>query len=127
MTIPKADILRLSGVYGFNPVMLEKVLYLMGLLQSLNKHPFLQGKWVLKGGTALNLFIFDLPRLSVDIDLNYIGSLDREQMLVDRPKIEQACQAVFSREGLRTKRVPTDHAGGKWILSYGSHCNGIFG
>ena len=108
---------------GFRPLMLEKVIYLMQLLQSLNKHPFLKGKWVLKGGTALNLFIFDLPRLSVDIDLNYIGSVDREQMKADRPKIEQACKMIFSREGFTIKRVPTDHAGGKWILSYTSYTN----
>jgi hypothetical protein len=36
---------------------------------------------VLKGGTALNLFVLDVPRLSVDIDLNYIGAADRETML----------------------------------------------
>lgn len=29
-------------------------------------------QFALKGGTALNLFIHDLPRLSVDIDLTYI-------------------------------------------------------
>lgn len=27
---------------------------------------------VLKGGTAINLFIRDMPRLSVDIDLTYL-------------------------------------------------------
>lgn len=52
--------------------MIEKVLHLLRLLQAMNTHPFLKGKWVLKGGTALNLFLFNLPRLSVDIDLNYI-------------------------------------------------------
>ena len=121
MTLSEKEIILLSGEMGFNPMMLEKVLYLMQLLKSMNRHPFLKGKWVLKGGTALNLFIFNLPRLSVDIDLNYIGSVDREQMITDRPKIEKACQAVFSREGFNIKRVPTDHAGGKWILSYTSY------
>ena len=58
--------------------------------------------------------------LSGDIDINYIGALDREEMLQDRPKIEQAAQAVFSREGLTIKRVPNEHAGGKWRLSYSS-------
>ena len=72
-------------------------------------------------GTALNLFLFDLPRLSVDIDLNYVGALEREAMLADRPKVEQAVQAVFSREGFTIKRVPTEHAGGKWRLSYQSY------
>lgn len=121
MKLEEKEILRVSGEMGFNPLMLEKVIYLIQLLQSMNKHPFLKGKWVLKGGTALNVFIFDLPRLSVDIDLNYIGSVDREQLQIDRPKIEQSCKAVFSREGFTIKRVPTEHAGGKWILSYSSY------
>ena len=41
-------------------------------------------------------------------------------MLADRPKIEQAAQAVFSREGFAVRRVPSEHAGGKWRLSYRS-------
>jgi len=69
----------------------------------------------------LHLFIFDLPRLSVDIDLNYVGALERKAMLAERPKLEQAVQAVFSREGFTTRRVPTEHAGGKWRLSYQSY------
>ena len=105
---------------GFKAEMVEKVLHLLNLLNLLNSHPFLKGKWVLKGGTALNMFMLALPRLSVDIDLNYIGALDREEMLAERPRIEQAAQAVFSREGFTTKRVPNEHAGGKWRLSYQS-------
>ena len=100
--------------------MVEKVFHLLTLLQVLNTHPFLKGKWVLKGGTALNLFVRNLPRVSVDIDLNYIGTLDRKDMLAERPEIEQAAHAVFSREGFTVKRVPDDHAGGKWRLSYQS-------
>ncbi len=105
---------------GFRAEMVEKVLHLLNLLDALNSHPFLKGKWVLKGGTALNMFMLDLPRLSVDIDLNYIGTLNREGMLMDRPKFDQAAQAVFSREGFIIKRVPDEHAGGKWRLSYQS-------
>ncbi|MFN2188831.1 MAG: nucleotidyl transferase AbiEii/AbiGii toxin family protein, partial [Candidatus Promineifilaceae bacterium] len=30
----------------------------------------------LKGGTTLNLFVFDVPQLSVDIDVNYVGAAD---------------------------------------------------
>lgn len=98
----------------------EKVLHLLHLLNGLCAHPYLKGKFVLKGGTALNLFVFDLPRLSVDIDLNYIGALDRDAMLGQKPRIEQALQAVFAREGYTIKRVPDEHAGGKWRLSYPS-------
>ncbi len=66
----------------------------------------------------MNLFHFDVPRLSVDIDLNYLGATDREAMLAERPKVEQAVQAVCSREGLAIRRMPPDHAGGKWRLTY---------
>jgi len=115
-----SEIMPVAESTGFRVEMVEKVLHLLNLLDALNSHPFLKGKWVLKGGTALNMFMLDLPRLSVDIDLNYIGTLDREGMLMDRPKLEQAAQAVFSREGFTTKRVPDEHAGGKWRLSYQS-------
>ena len=115
-----SEVLPVVEVTGFKAEMVEKVLHLLNLLNVLNSHPFLKGKWVLKGGTALNMFMLALPRLSVDIDLNYIGALDREEMLAERPRIEQAAQAVFSREGFTTKRVPNEHAGGKWRLSYQS-------
>ena len=105
---------------GFRPEVLEKVAHLLGLLDAINSHPFLKGKLVLKGGTALNLFVFDVPRLSVDIDLNYVGAEDRETMLAERPKIEQAAQAVFAREGFTVRRMPEEHAGGKWSLRYQS-------
>ena len=74
----------------------------------------------LKGGTALNLFVLDLPRLSVDIDLNYVGSADREEMLAVRPRLEQALEQVFGRAGLTVRRIPDSHAGGKWRLTYTS-------
>jgi Nucleotidyl transferase AbiEii toxin, Type IV TA system len=35
-------------------------------------------RFALKGGSALNLFIRDLPRLSVDIDLTYLLLPDTE-------------------------------------------------
>ncbi len=37
--------------------------------------------FALKGGTALNLFVRDLPRLSVDIDLTYLPIEDRASSL----------------------------------------------
>ncbi|MDE0025936.1 MAG: nucleotidyl transferase AbiEii/AbiGii toxin family protein [Spirochaetaceae bacterium] len=51
---------------GFRADMLEKAARLLAVLDALRAHPGLKCKLVLKGGTALNLFIFDVPRLSVD-------------------------------------------------------------
>ena len=121
MMLSSSEVLPVAESTGFNPSMVEKVIHLINLLNALDAHPFLKGKWVLKGGTALNLFVYNLPRLSVDIDLNYIGALGRDEMLADRPKVEQAIQAVFSREEFRVKRMPTEHAGGKWVLNYQSY------
>jgi len=43
--------------------------------------------FALKGGTAINLFVRDFPRLSVDADLTYLGDESREEAL---QKIEDA-------------------------------------
>ena len=39
--------------------------------------------FALKGGTAINLFIRDLPRLSVDIDLTYLPLRPRDEALIN--------------------------------------------
>ena len=120
MTLSSSDLQREAASAGFQTEPLEKVYRLLGLLQSLRSHPFLKRRLVLKGGTALNLFLFDAPRLSVDLDLNYIGAADRETMLSEKPGIEQAVTAVCRRLDVRIMRVPGEHAGGKWRLAYDS-------
>jgi hypothetical protein len=42
--------------------------------------------FALKGGTAINLFVRDLPRLSIDIDLTYLPIADRDQSLAEIEK-----------------------------------------
>lgn len=51
----------------------------------------LQSCFALKGGTAINLFVRDLPRLSVDIDLAYLPMADRDQALAE---IDAALKAI---------------------------------
>lgn len=120
MNLSRERLLTEAATTGFRAEVLEKVLRLLALLEGLRSHPFLRGRFVLKGGTALNLFLFDVPRLSVDIDLNYIGAADRDGMVAERPEMEAAIRAVCEREGLAIRRVPADHAGGKWSLRYRS-------
>ena len=104
---------------GFDQFYIEKVLRLLAILKTFFSHPALKDKYVLKGGTALNLFYFDLPRLSVDIDLNYLG-LDRESMLKERGEHEEILRSILTEAGYELKRVPEEHAGGKWRLRYES-------
>jgi len=39
--------------------------------------------FALKGGTAINLFVRDMPRLSVDIDLTYVRVNKRDEALAE--------------------------------------------
>jgi len=47
--------------------------------------------FALKGGTAINLFIRDMPRISVDIDLAYLPIKQRDESLAE---ISTAIQAI---------------------------------
>ena len=62
-------------------------------------------------------FYFNIPRLSVDIDLNYQG-LDRSEMLENKKEHEKIFQKLFQEKGYTVKRMPEEHAGGKWRLNY---------
>ncbi|MFW6114506.1 MAG: nucleotidyl transferase AbiEii/AbiGii toxin family protein [bacterium] len=120
MNVSLKSLQRQAAQGGFRVEVLEKVCRLRQILTGFGRHPFLKSRLVLKGGTALNLFLFDLPRLSVDIDLNYVGQADREAMLAERPYVEQAVQDVCARESMQVARLPEEHAGGKWRLRYAS-------
>ncbi len=48
-------------------------------------------RFALKGGTAINLFVRDLPRLSVDIDLAYLALDNRDAAL---PAIEEGLKGI---------------------------------
>lgn len=120
MNISKEKLLSEAASTGYRPDVLEKVILLLNLLEKLGTHPFLKGRLALKGGTALNLFFSEIPRLSVDIDVNYIGAVDREVMLSERPNLIAAIEAVCQREGFVIRRSPEEHAGGKWSLRYQS-------
>ena len=54
---------------------------------------------ILKCGTAINLTVFDLPRLSVDIDMDYVPNDSREDMLIAREKITEIINRYMEKEG----------------------------
>lgn len=118
--LSRARLIEEAREAGFRDEIFEKVLLLVVLLEKLFERPFFRERMALKGGTALNLFIFNIPRLSVDIDINYVGSAQREVMLAERPEIDAAVRAVCQGEGFTVRRAPKEHAGGKWSLRYDS-------
>ena len=90
------------------------------LLIEFRKHPFLHERLVLKGETTVNLFYLELARLSVDIDLNYIGQLDREEMQRERPEIDKAAEQISKALGYKLQRGD-DYALTEWFLAYQNH------
>src|SRR5262245_5630643 len=68
--------------------------------------PFIaeENSFALKGGTAINLFVRDLPRLSVAIDLTYLRRLPRARAL---GAIDKAMKRIAARlqKAIRGSRV----------------------
>lgn len=61
-------------------------------------------EFALKGGTAINLFLRDMPRLSVDIDLAYLRVAERtESLAAINAAMKRMAGAI--RAGLRDARV----------------------
>lgn len=63
-----------------------------------------ESAFALKGGTAINLFVRDMPRLSVDIDLTYLPVAPRPESL---SAIDAAMKRIAKaiRDGLRDTKV----------------------
>jgi predicted nucleotidyltransferase component of viral defense system len=72
---------------------------LLDMLQEIARDRVLSERLVLKGGTALNVFHLSLDRLSVDIDLNYVGALDRAVMEAGRPAVDAALNRLLVSQG----------------------------
>ncbi|GGB64175.1 hypothetical protein GCM10011505_50830 [Tistrella bauzanensis] len=123
MAAPSTQTLqRIADETGHQLGTLEKVLRLLDLLQEIARDPVLSERLVLKGGTALNVLHLGLDRLSVDIDLNYIGALDRAVMETERPNVDAALNRLLVSQGYSVRRQP--HAGGKWLSRYSSALGG---
>ena len=90
---------RIAKEHGFVRDTFEKVLRLKEILLFLNTDDYLKKHLVLKGGTAINLLIFNLPRLSVDIDLDFMPSISKEETNNEREKITKIVKSYMEQEG----------------------------
>ncbi|MCR5089393.1 MAG: nucleotidyl transferase AbiEii/AbiGii toxin family protein, partial [Oscillospiraceae bacterium] len=98
-TYSKNELSVLASKYGFQRDTFEKVLRLTKVLEYFQQDQLLREYLVLKGGTAINLTVFSLPRLSVDIDMDYIPNDNRETMLSSRERITSAIRDYMEDEG----------------------------
>ncbi len=73
--------------------------------------------FALKGGTAINLFYRDLPRLSVDIDLAFLPIKDRAQSLSDiYNAMDRIGRAGSSVRGVRSSLITSGGGGATRVL-----------
>jgi predicted nucleotidyltransferase component of viral defense system len=115
----KAVIGRQAAELGYTRDAFEKVCRLTEFLRYFEGHPLLSECLALKGGTAINLTVFSLPRLSVDVDLDFVGATSLDEMEDKRGKVTMALQQYLAAEGyLIGAKSKTYHALDSFVCSY---------
>ena len=115
----RIELEKVAKETGFIRDNLEKVVRLSNILEFLVSNDSLKRKLVLKGGTAINLTVFDMPRLSVDIDLDYCCNSDKETMMSDRAVIGQEILGHMQSNGYTLHPSSKNtHALDSWVFSY---------
>jgi hypothetical protein len=108
----------LSTKAAFAPATLDKVERLLEILDTFGADPVLGRAFVLHGGTALNVFLDELPRLSVDIDVMYVGSADADGMRRARPLVDARLREITAKLGYTTRATNDEHSGQTYRLKY---------
>lgn len=86
------------------------------LMARIARNVFADGVFALKGGTAINLFVRDLPRLSVDLDLVFVDhTLPRDQALAAIGSALQAIADRLKQLGLDVPGKKTGAAGDSYL------------
>ncbi len=109
---------RVSGETDFLRDPLEKVYRLIEILETIVSAPGIQDKVVLKGGTALQFLYLDFKRLSMDIDFNYIGSVEKRGMMEERKDIHKMLSRIFNEFGYILEKNISSHALEQYVLTY---------
>jgi hypothetical protein len=85
LKISQARLAEVAADTGFRPDTLEKVIRLLDLLNQINEKSLPHISPRAKRWNGTEPICFDIPRLSVDIDLNYIGAVELAEMEAERP------------------------------------------
>lgn len=95
----------LAAERQLQPATLERVIRLIDILNAFGADALIGPRIALKGGTALNVFHSDLDRLSVDIDVNYVGAIEKERMDAGRPGLEDRIERLMESKGYAARRT----------------------
>ena len=104
---------------GFVRDTFEKVCRLADVLAFMEQDAATKDCLALKGGTAINLTIFDLPRLSVDIDLDFSENLPLDAMQERRAVITAHIEKYMTANGyLLSQKSKHYHALDSFVYEY---------
>ena len=104
---------------GFIRDNLEKVFRLCEVLQYLNENQLFASNLALKGGTAINLTVFNMPRLSVDIDLDFTKECTREEMFEVRTNInDNLLNFMFAQAYALNPNTKNPHSLDSWAFYF---------
>lgn len=111
---------RLAQETRFQAPRLEKVIRLADFIAEIARHHVLAGRLRLKGGTALNVYHLDLPRLSVDADFNYQSHAEATDLPAAKRDVEKALGDIANAFGYSLERYQDSHALRAYIMRYRS-------
>jgi len=115
----KKDLDVIATETGFIRNNLEKMFRLTDILEYLNHDSLMTEHLVLKGGTAINLTVFNLARLSVDIDLDFTKTCNREDMLTIREKINhELLNYMFAHAYALSPNAKNPHSLDSWVFYF---------
>ena len=109
MNYTRQYLMELSAKTNFIKDNLEKVLRLAEILKFLNNDSIFKGKLALKGGTAINLTAVELPRLSVDIDLDFTENLSKDEIVKIKEIFTKRLTDYMWQEGYSLMVSPREH------------------
>jgi predicted nucleotidyltransferase component of viral defense system len=115
----KKDLNLIASETGFIRDNLEKIIRLSDILRYINENSLFTDNLALKGGTAINLIIFSLPRLSVDIDFDFTWNCERNEMLRIRKKINtDLLNYMFSEGYALSPHTKNPHTLDSWAFYF---------
>lgn len=118
MEFSRQFLINISQDTSFIKDNLEKVIRLAEILKILNSDSVFKGKLALKGGTAINLTAVELPRLSVDIDLDYTENVSREELLEVKEHLSNRLTDYMWQEGYSLSDTRDYFALSSYLFNY---------
>ena len=107
---------RVAEASGYPLAALERVFRLSALLADIAAHA--GDELLFCGGTALNLLHLDAPRLSVDLDLDYVGSADAGEAQARRKGLIAELGRLADSSGYRVDLARQSYALAHLTLRY---------